>query len=124
MGSLANITLGQMFEQHVFWLVGCLVIAMLGWTGWVGWRYRAMKKDIENLKNNQTAATTHIILESGSTYNDFKGANGEFHVHLSGKAEIISTKPLPLRIKGTFGGFTSRANLAPPKKEIEKVSDE
>ena len=128
----ANITLGQLAEQHTLYLIGLGLLTMLGFCGFFGWRYRAMKTenrlmraDIEALKqNNRKQAAVQVIIGSISTYNDFKGANGKFHLHVDGKVEIISTKPLPLRIKGTFDGFTARANLAPPKKEIEKVSDE
>ena len=36
----------------------------------------------------------HIRIEPGGVYNDFRGASGEFHVHLPGGTEIES--PIPI----------------------------
>lgn len=62
------------------WLIGSGVFA------WV--------KDMLSKRQPQV----QINLSPGATYNDFRGAKGEFHVHLDGKAEIVS--PTPIRIAG------------------------
>ena len=76
---------------------GVVVMFAFGFGGWFGKRYREMKKRVAAL---EAQPASQIIVQPGATYNNFRGDNGEFHVHLDGKAEVISTKPLPVRIAG------------------------
>ena len=74
-------------------------LARIGWA-----RVRSMiatPKKVERLEQRiaeleERPPSVQINLAPGATYNDFRGANGEFHVHLDGKAEVIS--PAPVRI--------------------------
>lgn len=37
-------------------------------------------------------------LRRGATYQDLRGAPGEFHVHLDGKAEVVSRDPIDIEL--------------------------
>ena len=92
--------------RHLAWAV-FLAFTMI----FFGWRWRQMRSDIDTLKKCQTdAAPTQIILKPGATYNDFRGNNGELHVHVDGKAEIIAPKTVPIRI-GMKGAVEGKMNV-------------
>ena len=55
--------------------------------------------------------TVQINLAPGSTYNDVRGAKGEFHVHLDGKAEVISSKPIRIAEVG-MAAFSDPPNVS------------
>ncbi|MCY4320470.1 MAG: hypothetical protein OXE76_15105 [Alphaproteobacteria bacterium] len=68
-------------------------VAVLGFGGWIGKRYHDLKQQVADLRaaNGQP---TQVIVQPGAAYNDFRGAQGTFHVHLPGPSEVVSDKPI------------------------------
>ena len=92
--------------RHLAWAI-LLALIMI----FFGRRWRQMRSDIDTLKKRQTdAAPTQIIIEPGATYNNYHGNEGEFHIHVDGKTEIIAPKTVPVRI-GMRGAIEGKLNV-------------
>ena len=44
--------------------------------------------------------STQVILQPGATYNDFRGASGEWHLKADGQVEVISARRIPVQTLG------------------------
>ncbi|MYA88954.1 MAG: hypothetical protein F4X97_10990 [Boseongicola sp. SB0662_bin_57] len=53
------------------------------------------RNNVSNLDSGVPGAV-HVTLEPGSTYNDFRGAHGEFHIHLNDGTKVVS--PIPIEV--------------------------
>ena len=61
-------------------------------------RVAELEKKIAKLETQPPAV--QINMAEGASYQDFRGATGEFHVHLDGKAEVISAIPVEINEVG------------------------
>jgi len=75
--------LSELFVERLIELIVAVVIIAL-WRWLIG-------------KNIKKSSTSQIIMEPGSTYNDFRSENGQYHINFAGKGRM--TSPIPIRIK-------------------------
>ena len=79
-------------------LMGAGGIMLATWLVWeigaVVKRHRAAHAPVER------SPSVQINLEPGATYQDFRGTFDEFHVHLDGRGEIVSSIPVVIHHQG------------------------
>ena len=68
-------------------------------------RVAALEKQIAELEKKLETPVT-INLAEGASYQDFRGATGEVHIHIDGKAEVVAPEPVPVRIEAPFAPGT------------------
>ena len=81
---------------------------------------RGYKRRIAALEAKPDAESTQIILHPGATYNDFRGANGEWHLHADGPIEIVSPRRIPvLLLEATAPAMEATAfvNVRDPRSD-------
>ena len=60
---------------------------------------RGYKKRIAALEA-KPSESTQVILQPGATYNDFRGASGEWHLKADGQVEVISARRILVQTLG------------------------
>ena len=76
---------------------GIGVLAVLALYRWLTW-YKVRKRIAAlEAKPNES---TQVILQPGATYNDFRGASGEWHLKADGQVEVISARRIPVQTLG------------------------
>ena len=87
-------------ERGAELVVFCVMVLIWRWflVHKLGKRITAMQKELDAVKALQPrVGPTQIILQRGATYNDFRGANGEWHLRADGPFEFIAPEPVPVR---------------------------
>ena len=78
---------------EVIWVF--VVLALWRWFTWHKVRKRIAEIEAE-IEAKLDGESTKITLYPGATYNDFRGANGEWHLKANGPIEIVSPRRIPV----------------------------
>ena len=94
------------------WHEVVVVLAVLAIYRWFTWH--KVRKRIAEIEAKLDGESTKITLYPGATYNDFRGANGEWHLKANGPIEIVSPRRipvLPLEVTAPAMEATATVNL-------------
>ena len=95
------------FLAKGIWYLGTALVAGVGAViGTLLWGRGGRKRLVEDNKSLKSrvdaleaepSESTQVILQPGATYNDFRGASGEWHLKADGQVEVISARRIPVQ---------------------------
>ena len=98
------------FLAKGIWYLGTALIAgvcaVIGTLLWGRGGRKRLVEDNKSLKSRvgaleaKPSESTQVILQPGATYNDFRGASGEWHLKTDGQVEVISARRIPVQTLG------------------------
>ena len=98
------------FLAKGIWYLGTALVAGVGAViGTLLWGRGGRKRLVEDNKSLKSrvgaleakpSESTQVILQPGATYNDFRGASGEWHLKADGQVEVISARRIPVQTLG------------------------
>ena len=97
-------------------VIGLLaVLALYRWFTW-----HKVRNRIAALEAKADAESARVNLHPGAIYNDFRGANGEWHLKADGQIEIVSPRRIPvllLEVTAPAMEATAFVNVRDPRSD-------